>query len=405
MPLEDKKQPIVIKKVKGGGHGHHGGSWKVAFADFAVAMMAFFLVMWIVGATTTDQKAAISKYFKNVSLTEGLSQAPTPGPMGPGGASTSMIDLGGSMDLTRGEGVKLLEKDKEENLDRVRKEEAEGKTDAEAEAEAEAQAAKEADRKRLESLLAELREAVGKSQALKPFKDQLLLDITPEGLRIQIVDKENRPMFDLGSSELKPYTVDILHEIATFVNQVPNRISIAGHTDVTPYVSRRDYSNWELSADRANAARRSLIAGGMAVEKMGRIVGLGSSVLFDKTNPRNPINRRISIVVMNQEVDKALQESAHPVALDELSADAQPEDAAQSAPIEVPHSEAQPAAASELSAVPRPAAEPQPVAEKQAARPAAASPETENDPTVTRGKVQLPNFAPNLLPGAESLAR
>lgn len=402
MPLEDKKQPIVIKKVKGGGHGHHGGSWKVAFADFAVAMMAFFLVMWIVGATTTDQKAAISKYFKNVSLTEGLSQAPTPGPMGPGGASTSMIDLGGSMDLTRGEGVKLLEKDQEENLDRVRKEEAEAQ--AEAEAEAEAEAAKEADRERLESLLAELREAIGKSQALKPFKDQLLLDITPEGLRIQIVDKENRPMFDLGSSELKPYTVDILHEIATFVNQVPNRISIAGHTDVTPYVSRRDYSNWELSADRANAARRSLIAGGMAAQKMGRIVGLGSSVLFDKTDPRNPINRRISIVVMNQEVDKALQDSAHPVALDELTADTPPEDAAQAASSEASQPAAQPAASPVPTSRP-PAAVPKPVAETRATRPVAASPGADNDPTVTRGKVQLPSFAPNLLPGAEARAR
>ena len=386
MPLDDKKQPIVIKRVKKAGHGHHGGSWKVAFADFVTAMMAFFLVMWIVGATTTDQKAAISKYFKNVSLTEGMSQSPSPGPMGPGGASTSMIELGGSMDLIRGQGVKLLEKDEEEQRAKNRTEteatevteSAKGTGVAEAE-----KAAREADRERLEALMADLQEAIGKSQALKPFKDQLLLDITPEGLRIQIVDKENRPMFDLGSSELKSYTKDILHEIASFVNQVPNRISIAGHTDVTPFVSRLDYGNWELSADRANAARRSLIAGGMDENKMGRIVGLGSSVLFDKENPRNPINRRISIVVMNQEVDQALQDSAHPVALDAQAVEPVSQDA--------PQAEGAQSRAADTAMESAPKAIAEPAATVRV-------PGAEDDPTVTRGTVELPAIGPTLFP-------
>lgn len=386
MPLDDKKQPIVIKRVKKAGHGHHGGSWKVAFADFVTAMMAFFLVMWIVGATTTDQKAAISKYFKNVSLTEGMSQSPSPGPMGPGGASTSMIELGGSMDLIRGQGVKLLEKDEEEQRAKNRTEteatevteSAKGTGVAEAE-----KAAREADRERLEALMADLQEAIGKSQALKPFKDQLLLDITPEGLRIQIVDKENRPMFDLGSSELKSYTKDILHEIASFVNQVPNRISIAGHTDITPFVSRLDYGNWELSADRANAARRSLIAGGMDENKMGRIVGLGSSVLFDKENPRNPINRRISIVVMNQDVDQALQDSAHPVALDAQAVEPVSQDA--------PQAEGAQSRAADTAMESAPKAIAEPAATVRV-------PGAEDDPTVTRGTVELPAIGPSLFP-------
>ncbi len=359
MPLDDKKQPIVIKRVKKIAHGHHGGSWKVAFADFVTAMMAFFLVMWIVGAATTDQKAAISQYFKNPSLTEGMSQSPTPGPMGPGGASTSMIDFGGSMDLTRGEGEKILEKDKKEQRANQR-----------SETEATGEDAKAADHKRLESLLADLKEAIGKSQALKPFKDQLLLDITPEGLRIQIVDKENRPMFDSGSSELKSYTVDILHEIAKFVNQVPNRISIAGHTDITPYVSRRDYSNWELSADRANAARRSLIAGGMDAGKMGRVVGLASSVLFDKDDPRNPINRRISIVVMNQETDDALRNGEQNPTSKVTAVQPPVADTGSQAVISPP------APTSETTRV-----------EHSASAPAASA---DDDPTVTRGAVQLP---------------
>lgn len=386
MPLDDKKQPIVIKRVKKAGHGHHGGSWKVAFADFVTAMMAFFLVMWIVGATTTDQKAAISKYFKNVSLTEGMSQSPSPGPMGPGGASTSMIELGGSMDLIRGQGVKLLEKDEEEQRakNRTESEATEVTESAKGTGVAEAEkAAREADRERLEALMADLQEAIGKSQALKPFKDQLLLDITPEGLRIQIVDKENRPMFDLGSSELKSYTKDILHEIASFVNQVPNRISIAGHTDVTPFVSRLDYGNWELSADRANAARRSLIAGGMDENKMGRIVGLGSSVLFDKENPRNPINRRISIVVMNQDVDQALQDSAHPVALDAQAVEPVSQDAPQA---EGAQSRA---ADTAMESAPKAIAEPAATARV---------PGAEDDPTVTRGTVELPAIGPTLFP-------
>jgi chemotaxis protein MotB len=141
---------------------------------------------------------------------------------------------------------------------------------------------------------------------LKPFKDQLLLDLTSEGLRIQIVDKENRPMFAIGSPVLQDYTKGILREVVKVINEVPNRISISGHTDKTPYSSKNGYSNWELSADRANAARRELVVGGLAEEKIGRVVGLSSSVLFDKENPFNPINRRISIIVMNKATEESL---------------------------------------------------------------------------------------------------
>jgi chemotaxis protein MotB len=131
----------------------------------------------------------------------------------------------------------------------------------------------------------------------------LLLDITPEGLRIQIVDKQNRPMFDLGKANLKDYTAVILQEVAQYLNSVPNRISLSGHTDDKAYTGLRGYSNWELSADRANAARRALIEGGLAPQKIARVVGLASSVLFDKQNPFNPINRRISIIVMNKSAE------------------------------------------------------------------------------------------------------
>jgi chemotaxis protein MotB len=150
----------------------------------------------------------------------------------------------------------------------------------------------------------DLRKAIDESQALQPFKDQLLLDITPEGLRIQIVDKQNRPMFDLGSARLEPYTVSILTELARYLNTVPNRLSLTGHTDAAPYPGGSGRTNWDLSADRANAARRALEAAGLSTDKTARVVGLSSSVLFDKQDPRNPINRRISIIVMTHQAEE-----------------------------------------------------------------------------------------------------
>jgi chemotaxis protein MotB len=133
----------------------------------------------------------------------------------------------------------------------------------------------------------------------------LLLDITPEGVRIQIVDAQNRPMFDVGSARLRDYTTAILRELAPYLDSVPNRISLTGHTDIRPYPSTNGYTNWELSADRANAARRALTAGGLPDGKVSRVVGLSSSVLFDKQDPQNPINRRISIVVMTRQAEAA----------------------------------------------------------------------------------------------------
>ncbi len=285
MAGKDEKPTIFVRRVKKiQGGGHHGGSWKVAYADFVTAMMAFFMVMWLVGALTTKQREAVSDYFKNPSPIAGNSPAPSPGMNGPGGASNSMIKLGGTMELPKGPGAEFT------------RDPADQKSDADK---------KRQERERLEQLMQDLQEAIAKSQALEPFKDQLLLDITPEGLRIQIVDKQNRMMFDLGSAKLMPYTSDILHEIAGFVNRVPNRVSIAGHTDTANYATRIGYSNWELSADRANAARRALLEGGMEPSKIARVVGFGAAVLFDKKDPLNPVNRRISIVVMTKAAEDA----------------------------------------------------------------------------------------------------
>ncbi|MEO6080835.1 MAG: flagellar motor protein MotB [Steroidobacteraceae bacterium] len=284
---DDKKRPIIIVKRKAHGGGHHGGAWKVAYADFVTAMMAFFMVMWLVASVSKEQRAAIFEYFKNPSMEQGQSVKAAPGQAGPGGASTSVINMGGGMDAPASSpditGIgKPVDTTSVDDAKRI---------------------AQEAERKQLEALLAELKEAIDKSAALQPFKDQLLLDITPEGLRIQIVDKQNRPMFDLGKSNLKDYTGEILREVAKYLNTVPNRISLSGHTDDKPYAGTRGYTNWELSADRANAARRALLDGGLVQQKIARVVGLASSVLFDRANPFNPINRRISIIVMTKSAE------------------------------------------------------------------------------------------------------
>jgi chemotaxis protein MotB len=303
MAKSDRPIIIVRRKKKGGG-GHHGGAWKVAYADFVTAMMAFFMVMWLITSVSKEQRAAIFDYFKNPSMEEGKSVKPAPGQAGPGGASTAVINLGGGLDSPRSAtplstGLGISHDDPNRRQQPVTRE---PPVNAEAEAE---KVMAEAEHKRLESLMEELQKAIDMSQALRPFKDQLLLDITPEGLRIQIVDAQNRPMFDLGSAKLKTYTAQILSQLAPYLEKVPNRLSLTGHTDTTPYLAQAGYNNWDLSADRANAARRALEAGGLAADKVARVVGLSSAVLFDTANSRNPVNRRISIIVMTKRAEAA----------------------------------------------------------------------------------------------------
>jgi chemotaxis protein MotB len=287
-------RPIIIKKVKKGGHAHHGGSWKVAFADFATAMMAFFLLMWLLEATTEEQKGAISEYFNNPSNVQGASPVPSPTPIqGPGGASTSMIKLGGGMELHRDPAPPTAAAPPTPGTQTETRADDDGAQD------------EKLDNERLAGLLEDLHKAIDERESLAKFKDQILLDVTPEGVRIQIVDHERRSMFPLGSARLEDFSSGILKELAHIVSGVPNRISISGHTDKRPYVAV-NYTNWELSADRANAARRALLNGGLAPEKIGRVVGLASSVLLDPSAPESPVNRRISIVVMNKRTEAAI---------------------------------------------------------------------------------------------------
>jgi chemotaxis protein MotB len=283
----ENNQPIIVKRVKKVASGHHGGAWKIAFADFATAMMAFFLVMWLMSVATPEQKKLISGYFKDPI---GFSES----------ASPFVIDLGGSPtpapDRTLNQQVDDQTEGEEVEIEpaQVDPAQAEGK-------------AEEVERERLELLLQELQNKVEENPQLQRFKDQILFEITQDGLRIQIMDAENRPMFASGSARLQPYFEDILLALADTIRAVPNKISVSGHTDAKPFAGAAEFGNWELSADRANAARRALVAGGYDEAQVARVVGYASSALFDRDDPLNPVNRRIDIVVLTKKAQRAIE--------------------------------------------------------------------------------------------------
>jgi chemotaxis protein MotB len=275
----DKKiQPIIIKRIKKGGHGHHGGAWKIAYADFVTAMMAFFLLMWLLGSTTKGDLKGIADHF-NTPLQVALMG-------GSGSGDSNSVIRGGGEDMTRTAG----------QVRRGEVEESKRTPTASAAAE-EMQRLAEAQAKRVR---ARVEEVMDRNPRLRELRAQVKMDLTADGLRIQIVDDKNRPMFDSGSAAVKPYMRELLVEIARVLNEVDARITLTGHTDASPFsAGERGYSNWELSADRANASRREMLGGGMDERKVLRVVGLAAVLPFDHADPGAPVNRRISIVVMN----------------------------------------------------------------------------------------------------------
>ncbi|MCX7275469.1 MAG: flagellar motor protein MotB [Burkholderiales bacterium] len=286
MAVNDKKsQIIIIKRIKKGGHGSHGGAWKIAYADFVTAMMAFFLLMWLLGSTTKGELQGIADHFSS-PLKVALSG-------GSGSGDSSSVVQGGGQDLTRSVGqVKRGDVEssrKSINLQSLRADQ------------------RRIERSRLTALKEKVESAIASNPKLAGMNAQIKLDMTPEGLRIQIVDDQSRPMFDSGLALVKDHMRELLREIGKVLNDVPNRVSLSGHTDSAPFGSRdRGYSNWELSADRANASRRELIAGGMDEAKVVRVIGLGAALPLDVDDPRSPVNRRISIVVMNRAAELRL---------------------------------------------------------------------------------------------------
>ena len=287
---DDAQRPIIVRRKKRKSSGHHGGAWKIAYADFVTAMMAFFLLMWLLGSTAKGDLNGISDYFKTplkVAM-QGGSGA---------GDATSLIK-GGGQDLSRADGQRRRGEmtsptamAKKPTTDFLKQEAL-----------------------KFMELKQRMEAAIDRNKELRQYKNQLLLDITSEGLRVQIVDDKNRPMFAIGRAELQPYARDILYVIGKTLNDVDNKVTVSGHTDATPYASgEKGYSNWELSADRANVSRRALVAGGMEEKRMVRVIGMASAVPLDKSDPHNALNRRISLIVMNRDATEKLEKASGPI--------------------------------------------------------------------------------------------
>jgi chemotaxis protein MotB len=271
--MNGSRRPIIVIKRPVMAAAHHGGAWKIAFADFMTAMFAFFLVMWLLSSSSPKQLTGIAEHFR-MPLVQALKGGPAIN------NSPSVIPGGGDPASIREE-VKMPESDDEDQ-----------------------------DVNRLDQMKTQLDQMIESTPLLKQFRPQLLIDITAEGLRVQIVDSSNRPMFDRSSAQVAPYMRTILREIGPVINAQPNKITLSGHTDATTYAQGgKSYSNWELSADRANASRRELVAGGLQESKVLRVMGVASSMHLDQDDPLAPVNRRISIVVLNQRAQMQIEKA------------------------------------------------------------------------------------------------
>ncbi|MFC3285448.1 flagellar motor protein MotB [Litchfieldella rifensis] len=277
--MSQDRRPIIIKRKKVV-KGHHGGSWKIALADFMTALMALFLVMWILSTASDEQLKGVAEYFRT-PLTSAIA----------GGdkttASTSAIPGGGPDPVhTEGERMRVDLRTQTRPSDEQRS---------------------------FVNLQRRLESLIEGDPQLRDLKAQMRFDMTPEGLRIQLVDTEQRPMFEIGSDQVAPYMRDLLRAMAPLLNEMPNSLSISGHTDNIPYAGgEQGYSNWELSSDRANASRRELIAGGLDADKLLRVAGMGERIPLVDTTPGAPINRRIAVVVLDKRAAQRIRSQGLP---------------------------------------------------------------------------------------------
>ncbi|SDK77315.1 chemotaxis protein MotB [Franzmannia pantelleriensis] len=277
--MSEDRRPIIIKRKKVV-HAHHGGSWKIALADFMTAMMALFLVLWILATASEEQLQGVAEYF-STPLAVAIA----------GGDRTSSSDSaipGGGPDPIHEEGerMRIDMRTQSRSSDEIR---------------------------RFRNLQQRMETLIEGDPQLRELRRQIRFDMTPEGLRVQLVDTEQRPMFELGSDTVAPYMRNLLRAIAPLLNDMDNPLSLSGHTDSIPYSGGyRGYSNWELSSDRANASRRELVAGGLDPDKLLRVAGMGDRVPLSDTAPDDPVNRRIAIVVLDERSAQAIRSQGLP---------------------------------------------------------------------------------------------
>ncbi|MDP3532955.1 MAG: flagellar motor protein MotB [Alphaproteobacteria bacterium] len=316
--MSNDNKPIIIKKVKKGGHGHHGGAWKVAYADFVTAMMAFFLLLWLLNATTEEQKRGIANYFDPVSASKS-SQSGSGGMLG--GASItsptgSMSSQMSQMNVTaidglrpNSEGEEAQEDGKTNIKEDVKINDKASDKKIEATEDAIEKAHEKIEEERFKKAETELRQAIQDSPDLKELSDNLLIEQTPEGMRIQIIDKTKKEMFPLGSAEMFDYTQKLLEQVGQVMMKLPNQIEITGHTDATPYKNKNN-SNWELSSKRANASRRVLDNAGIEAKRIEVVSGKADKDLLVPDEPESPMNRRISLTLLKDSIVKQKKTSS-----------------------------------------------------------------------------------------------
>jgi len=284
---------IVVKRVKKGGHGHHGGAWKIAYADFVTAMMAFFLLMWVLGSTTAGDLAGISSYFQNpmrVSMSGGQ-----------GSGETTRIIKGGGDNISKTSGVEA-KADADTEQRRVSDSSV---TDVE-------NARK--DRTKNQAVKGEIEKNVEADAELKNIKGQLFMDITSEGLRIQVVDEKGKPLFNSGGVVPSVAARRLLRVIGKSLNDNTGKIRIEGHTDTAKFTNgEAGYTNWELSSERANVARREMIAGGLASSNVAQVIGFADTIPLNPSDLSDPLNRRISITLLNKKPKKEEKPVQRPI--------------------------------------------------------------------------------------------
>jgi chemotaxis protein MotB len=311
--------PIIIKKKKrGGGHGHHGGAWKVAYADFVTAMMAFFLLLWLLNATTEEQRIGIANYFApsvapdstsgsngvmggQTITTDGAMVAENSTPsvtveINTPPTETDGSDGGATATNATEEAAAAMAAAQNDTADQQAPTQQANASDQEAQ-----KLLKELEDEQFRQAEHQLRQAIQQVPDLKTLAQNLIIDRTPEGMRIQLVDQDRISMFSSGSAKMEDYTKKLLDLVAQVVAKMPNKISISGHTDSTPYQSDNGYSNWELSADRANASRRELLAAGLSPDRIANVVGKADTDPLLPDDTSSPRNRRISIVLLHEQ--------------------------------------------------------------------------------------------------------
>ena len=294
-------RPIVIKKIKKvSGGGHHGGAWKVAYADFVTAMMAFFLLMWLVNATSPEQKQGIADYFSPAAVS--LSSSGSSGML-----AGRSFDADGARDSGYSS-VTFRSNAPPNKSDTESEENSQNQNQSTDSAQSEREAAEEARKRELaikeaaefEQVAQSLRQAMNEMPELAELSKNLIIDQTPEGMRIQIVDQEGRSMFPPGAAEPFDRTKKLLQQVSKLIQQLPNRITISGHTDASQFEREDGYSNWELSSDRANATRRVFQDSGLDLDRIYQVSGkAGSDPLFPD-DPYMSANRRISVVLLRE---------------------------------------------------------------------------------------------------------